>query len=257
MRSDRPAGTRLAGVGLLVLLTGAGVLGPATSASAHTRPTFADPAEGAVLQQLPAVVDVVFDDPLAPAPVQLSVLDATGAEHAADATTSGTGLSAELSPGPAGEYRLEYRVAGADGHAVHGGWTFRVEAAPVVAAPAPAPTSPAAVSSPAAPATASAAPATAAPATAAPATASAAPATASVAPVATAPVAAVGEDARSWPVGVVGALIALAAGLVVLMVRVVGRARSRRDQGGAPVDPAPLETARGSDDRVADPVSGR
>jgi methionine-rich copper-binding protein CopC len=103
-------------VGMTVL--GAGV------ASAHSRVTHIEPADGAVLQAGPPQVSITFnekvDDP------QLTVTGPDGNTYSrGDIHVDGRTLSIDLAPlGPRGVYTTHFTVTSKDGHRIEGDRTF-------------------------------------------------------------------------------------------------------------------------------------
>ena len=113
-------------VAVLVVL----VLVPVAPVEAHTRLTASTPADGARLARPPAEIRLRFSEPVDPAVVRLSLVDAAGRPHR---LSEPHGLDGEvgttLAPtGPAGRWRLDYRVVGTDGHPVTGTLSFTVGA---------------------------------------------------------------------------------------------------------------------------------
>jgi methionine-rich copper-binding protein CopC len=129
MREQRYAFCRSrSGVGLLLSVAVLTLLA-AVPALAHTALSSSDPAPGEELQSSPERVVLRFADPVETAFTPVRVFDRQGRRVDADDTRAGpepetlvTGLR-EL---PEGVYRVEYRVAAADGHLIEGGYRFTV-----------------------------------------------------------------------------------------------------------------------------------
>ncbi len=105
--------------GCLVLL--------AAAALAHSRLGTTVPADGAVLAAMPSEIVLTFTKRL-----RLTRVRMTGDGEAVDLDLGGVkGFATSFAipvrgPGP-GSYRVEWRGLAADGHAMRGGFSFRVE----------------------------------------------------------------------------------------------------------------------------------
>lgn len=109
-----------------------------TAATAHTNSVKTSPADGAVLDALPAEATVTLGEAPKKADVVLATPD--GTVHKLRTQVADTTITAELpSTGPRGEYTLSYRVVSADGHPVTGSVRFTVTTGPAPAATASAP----------------------------------------------------------------------------------------------------------------------
>lgn len=176
----------------------------ATPASAHNPPPVPTPADGAVLDAVPAEVRLDYSAPILEVGSVLEVTGPDGTQVSDGASTVGEKevVQAITDAGP-GEYTLVWRVTSEDGHPVDGTSTFTVEAAPTTGTPT--------TGTPTTDAPTSQAPPTDAPTTPAP--------TATVAPV-SAP-----EDGSNLLV--VGGAVALVLAGVTAAVLVVRKARTR------------------------------
>ncbi len=100
------------------------------TAFAHALLVRSEPAQRATLHSPPAAVRLWFSEPLEPAFSSLEVLTARGERvtqaHAAVPASDGKLLELPLPPLAAGDYTVQYRVLSVDGHAVKGGYIFRV-----------------------------------------------------------------------------------------------------------------------------------
>jgi len=120
---------RLLRAALVALLLGLAVVGwSASPAAAHATLTSVDPADGARLDESPAVVRLSFSEGVSADLGGVRVLAADGTqvqEGAArvDGATVEVDLDADL---PHGTYVISYRVISADGHPVRGGSVFAV-----------------------------------------------------------------------------------------------------------------------------------
>ncbi|ACZ32270.1 copper resistance protein CopC [Xylanimonas cellulosilytica DSM 15894] len=122
---------------LLLALVAAGLalVGLATPASAHDRLVSSDPADGATLDVLPAVLTLEFSDAVLDTGTQV-VVTTGGADVGAPAPeVDGVTVTVPLPPDLAnGDYDVAWRAVSSDGHPIEGTFTF------VLAVPAPEPT---------------------------------------------------------------------------------------------------------------------
>ena len=118
-------------VSVLVCVLAATLLFGAGVASAHDVLTGSDPADRATVETMPATVTLTFDQPVQNLDAVLVVTGPNGNLFTAGpAAVDGNNVSAPLSPaGPAGQYRIAYRIVSADGHPVTGQITFTLSAA--------------------------------------------------------------------------------------------------------------------------------
>lgn len=101
---------------------------PAQAAQAHTSLTGSDPEEGAVLTEPPASVTLHFNEPVQPVDEVMRLVDADGADHPVEATTSDNDVIVAMGHDlPAGGYSLNWRVISADGHPVSGVLGFTLD----------------------------------------------------------------------------------------------------------------------------------
>jgi copper resistance protein C len=126
---------RAALLAVLVLLT-SGLVGAlsAAPASAHARFVGSDPVQGAVLDELPAVVVMSYSEQIAPQFVDTAVVPPGGEPQAADATVDGVDVTVDVagavSDPVAGEWQVVARVVSTDGHPVEHTTTFVLQAQP-------------------------------------------------------------------------------------------------------------------------------
>lgn len=114
---------------LFLAVAGSGV--GAGLAAAHSRVVSSVPADGAEVAVGPAAVEITYNEPLQGEYATASVV---GPDehfwHAGEPTVKGKVLSIPLRPlGPAGVYKVNFRVTSADGHPVTGQRTFRLTTA--------------------------------------------------------------------------------------------------------------------------------
>ena len=116
---------------VVLLLSAAGMLGLAGPAFAHSKLLGIDPADGASLDAGPTNVALTFNEDMPPGFDVLFVLGPDGKEwQSGQVTTSGPVVSVAVAPlGPAGTYRVGYRVVSADGHPVEGRTSFTLSKA--------------------------------------------------------------------------------------------------------------------------------
>jgi copper resistance protein C len=108
-----------------VLLLGIGGLAAGT-VSAHSAPVSSNPADGASVEAGPERVSITFNEPLQTSFPALTVVGPDGnlwskGTPSVDSATVSVPVG-EL--GPAGLYKIGYRVTSADGHPVRGELTF-------------------------------------------------------------------------------------------------------------------------------------
>ena len=112
-----------------LLLVGAVALATGGSpAWAHSRLTRSDPGPGARLDAPPPTASLTFDEPVQLGFTTVSVVGPDGNDYrTGEVTEVDTTISVPVLPlGPAGTYRLGYRVVSADGHPVSGLVTFEL-----------------------------------------------------------------------------------------------------------------------------------
>jgi copper transport protein len=106
------------------------------AAFAHARLLISDPAPGAVLDTLPATVDLVFTEPVTPAGRGINVYGPDGRLASnGSARARGDGLSVGVSGSLAGTYAVVWTVVASDTHPSRGEFTFSVGHASPVQAP--------------------------------------------------------------------------------------------------------------------------
>jgi len=96
------------------------------AASAHALLLQSDPAPNSVLQTAPAVVTLVFSEPVTPAGAGIKVFGPSGSEVAGRVAANGAVLSAPLSPADAGTYIVSWQVFATDTHPSRGAFAFSV-----------------------------------------------------------------------------------------------------------------------------------
>lgn len=113
------------GLGLTLL-----TLAPVSTAQAHTRVVGQNPAEGATLQRAPERVSLELDGPVEAEFSPLEVYDERGERVDLDDARLGAGgeeMLVSLQEGlGGGEYEVEYRYTGVDGHPIDGSYGFSV-----------------------------------------------------------------------------------------------------------------------------------
>ena len=106
------------------------------TASAHARLITSNPAPGAVLDTIPATVDLVFSEPVTPAGRGISVYGPDGRlAQSGPVLAQGDGLSVTLTGGAAGTYAVIWTVIAADTHPSRGEFTFSIGHVSQVRAP--------------------------------------------------------------------------------------------------------------------------
>jgi methionine-rich copper-binding protein CopC len=108
---------------IALAITGVAWLATATPALAHNVLISSDPAKGASLAAGPAKITLTFDQYVQNANVnQIAVIGPGGGQWAeGQVEVRDSVVSVPLRPlGPAGEYKIGYRILSADGHAVTG-----------------------------------------------------------------------------------------------------------------------------------------
>lgn len=106
------------------------LVGLATPAFAHNSLTGSNPADEATVQESPSSIELTFDQRVQDGD-GLNSITVSGPEGtnwetgSADLASGANVVTASLSElGPAGEYRIGYRIVSADGHPVSGELTF-------------------------------------------------------------------------------------------------------------------------------------
>jgi methionine-rich copper-binding protein CopC len=128
------------------LVCGLALLLGSAPASAHARLEGTDPADGSTLDAAPATVTLTFNEEI---PAEFSTLTVIGPDGAAYQTGPVTADQRKISTavlplGPAGRYRIGYRIVSDDGHPVSGSVAFTLSTAGTGKGTAPAPGDPAA-----------------------------------------------------------------------------------------------------------------
>ncbi|MGW0178568.1 copper resistance CopC family protein [Nocardia sp. NPDC003345] len=127
---------------LAALVTGLLCLGlvlAAGPAAAHSTVVGSDPADGATVDTGPARATITFNEPLQPDFPAMTVVGPDGNLWSkGDPVVAGRDISVEVGElGPAGVYRMAYRVTSADGHVVDGEQSFTLST-PGTGTPGPA-----------------------------------------------------------------------------------------------------------------------
>ena len=109
------------------------VVGLATPAFAHNQLIASSPADEATVQESPSAIELTFDQPVQQGE-GLNTIAITGPEGTnwtvGQAEVSSNVVTATVDDlGPAGEYRIGYRILSADGHPVSGDLTFTLATA--------------------------------------------------------------------------------------------------------------------------------
>lgn len=124
---------RLTGVVTTAALASLAVIGFATPASAHNSLIASNPKDGASVTAAPAVIELTFDQPVqAGAGLNSVAVIGPGNDHweAGPAVVRSNVVTAPVRPlGPAGGYKIGYRILSADGHPVSGELSFTLTAA--------------------------------------------------------------------------------------------------------------------------------
>ncbi|MEH3142399.1 MAG: copper resistance protein CopC [Mycobacterium kyogaense] len=124
----RPRRAHLLAVGATALALVLTALISAGPAWAHAARLAGDPADNAVLAQVPARVSATFNETMQPEFAAMTVVGPDGTQWAdGTPTVDGAVISIGVRPGgPAGTYTVNYRATSADGHVVTGSWPFQV-----------------------------------------------------------------------------------------------------------------------------------
>jgi copper resistance protein C len=117
------------GLGFAILGVTLGLLGAATAsvaASAHDVLIAADPASGDTVATLDAVTLTFNADPLGGDGADVIQVTGPDGRHYETAcpTLTGPEVSAPVALGPAGSYKVVWRIVSSDGHPVSGDYTF-------------------------------------------------------------------------------------------------------------------------------------
>ncbi len=120
MRDLARSGLALAGAIAVLALS-------AWPANAHDELIGSIPEDGATVAAAPAVVELVFDQPVQREFSQVAVLDDSDGHHeVGDPEIVGGRVRQPVDDLPAGAFRVSYRIVSADGHPVSGTVTFTV-----------------------------------------------------------------------------------------------------------------------------------
>ncbi|MEE6280535.1 CopD family protein [Georgenia sp. MJ170] len=121
---------RLRRTALVLVAAMAGVLLTflsAAPATGHAMLIGTDPADGDVLPAPPAVITLMFNEPVQVSPDGVRLLDASGEALPSGATAIGEDVELEAPADLAhGSYIVDWRVTSADGHPISGAFTFSV-----------------------------------------------------------------------------------------------------------------------------------
>jgi methionine-rich copper-binding protein CopC len=128
-----------ASLALAIAFAIAGAVLSAAPAAAHAVLVGSDPADGAMLDAAPDVVELEFDEPVQATFTQVAVLDDEENHYeVGDPEVVGGTVTQAVTGVGAGEYRISYRVGSSDGHPATGVLTFTVGASGAEPAPDPA-----------------------------------------------------------------------------------------------------------------------
>ena len=120
-----------AGCALLLLLT------VPSSAGAHAYLETSTPGPESVLDAAPRSLTLVYTEDVVPRYARVAVVSARGQDLAGPPRVAGRVVVVALWPGPAGSYTVRWQmVASDDGHVTEGSWSFGVRAKPLAPAPA-------------------------------------------------------------------------------------------------------------------------
>ena len=110
-------------------------------ASAHTTLVSSLPESGAVLNEVPSEVQLMFNEDLllidTKNPNRIEVINGVGQVVSGMTMVEGPEIYTplDLSFEPSGEYTVKYRVVSADGHPIEGEYQFTVASPEVISAP--------------------------------------------------------------------------------------------------------------------------
>jgi methionine-rich copper-binding protein CopC len=123
---------------VVVLLGMVGMLGAAGTAFAHSTLVGSNPADGASVDTGPSQISLTFNEDMPAGFDVVFVIGPDGKEwQNGTVATSGPVVSVPVAPlGPAGTYRVGYRVVSGDGHPVEGRTSFTLSKAGSGTAPA-------------------------------------------------------------------------------------------------------------------------
>jgi len=146
-------------LGALLLAGSGAALTAAPAALAHDELVSSTPADGAVLAEAPAELELVFSSALMDIGNKVIVADAAGTNLAESEPVLNRETLVQALPALGnGVYQVNWRAVSSDGHPITGTFSFTVEA-PAPAAPETSTSSSPAAASPSAPASAAAEPA--------------------------------------------------------------------------------------------------
>jgi copper resistance protein C len=132
-RRVRPA----AGLALAALLALGGVLGSATTASAHDKLQSTNPAQGSAVATPPAAITLTFNQPVFEIGGRVQVVGPGGDVAQGQPVFENRVVRQAIRPdAPAGRYTVEWQVTSSDGHPIAGTWRFTVANAAATTAPA-------------------------------------------------------------------------------------------------------------------------
>ncbi|MGW5386777.1 copper resistance CopC family protein [Nocardia sp. NPDC003963] len=128
IRSTTRWGRRFALIATLLMVTLGALAGPA---AAHSAVVGSDPADGASVETGPQRATITFNEPLQPNFPAMTVVGPDGNLWSkGEPIVDGRTLSVEVGElGPAGVYRMAFRVTSADGHVVDGERSFTLSRA--------------------------------------------------------------------------------------------------------------------------------
>jgi copper resistance protein C len=113
----------------VALTAAAALLASATPALAHDELVSSNPAADARVAQPPTEVVLTFDEAVLPVGTQVVVTGPDGPVSEGSPRLEGPAVHQPLRGGPAGTYKVAWRVTSADGHPVSGTFAFTAQAA--------------------------------------------------------------------------------------------------------------------------------
>lgn len=120
-------GWRLLAALAVALVTGVLTAGPA---SAHNALQSSNPADGAVVERMPAEIVLTFAEPAIAMGTQILIAGPSGEVQRGDPRLVDNTVTQRVGPGaPAGAYTIVWRVTSIDGHPISGKLAFTVQKA--------------------------------------------------------------------------------------------------------------------------------
>jgi methionine-rich copper-binding protein CopC len=123
---------------LVTAVAFAGLLTSATSASAHDALEKTSPQQGSSVSTPPPAITLTFNEPAFKLGSKIRVIGPAGDVAVGEPVFKDQTVRQGLRPdAPAGAYTVEWQVTSSDGHPVAGRWTYSVQQAGVAATTAP------------------------------------------------------------------------------------------------------------------------